>query len=140
MCFALAQPRENPEKTTQERTRIFRRPYMSLILEMQTANPTRLLSEEVSFHGCKCMIRTHIGQQIRQHDPRCIDKVIQVIRYRDKRRRHDRRIESRDQKTNKKPTSVRTARPQGGWNHQLRYDKCRPLQAPDLSRAPIAKL
>lgn len=42
MCFELAQPKENPEKMTQERTKMFFRPYMSLIFEMQTANPTKV--------------------------------------------------------------------------------------------------
>lgn len=42
----LAQPKENPQKMTQERTKIFFLPYMSLILEMQTANPIKFVRTE----------------------------------------------------------------------------------------------
>jgi hypothetical protein len=75
--------------------------------------PYKAVLEESNPHDCNFMIRTHIGQQIRQHNPRCIDKVIQVIRYRDEGRRHNGCIESRDQKANEEPTSVRTARSRG---------------------------
>ena len=83
---------------------------------------------------CKYLIRTHICQQVRQHNPRCIDKVIQVIRYCDEGRRHDRRIESRNQEANKEPMSVRTARQQGMEPYVMtRTTCCKPLTCPGSS-------
>ena len=62
MSLAVAHPMENPTKTTQETTSIFRRPYISLSLARQTAKPSLGLVVIRQTKSCKGL--THVGKKV----------------------------------------------------------------------------